>query len=153
MRGVGVLTWFVLVALICAPAGADDEQLNYYCNLRASELEQSASIVFAPSSAQLRTSANAFIDELAIIAADCPASILDIGGHTDNYGNEIANQRLSLLRADSVRQALVQRGVSLNRILTYGFGDAEPIASNETREGRAQNRRITLRFVQRNRTN
>jgi outer membrane protein OmpA-like peptidoglycan-associated protein len=67
---------------------------------------------------------------------------VEIGGHTDAVGSDAANDRLSQRRADSVRQWLVNKGVAPNRLRSVGYGESRPIATNETEEGRALNRRI-----------
>lgn len=67
---------------------------------------------------------------------------IEISGHTDNVGNKKDNQRLSQQRADAVRDYLVSKGIDASRIRTVGYGDEKPIASNDTPEGRQQNRRI-----------
>ncbi len=68
-----------------------------------------------------------------------------VEGHTDSVGRDAYNQKLSLRRADSVRQYLVKHGIPSNRITTEGFGESRPVASNDTADGRAQNRRVELR--------
>jgi outer membrane protein OmpA-like peptidoglycan-associated protein len=70
-----------------------------------------------------------------------------ITGHTDNVGSEKANQVLSLKRAQAVKNWLVKKGIASNRMRTVGKGENEPVASNETNEGRAENRRIEF-YVQ-----
>ena len=83
--------------------------------------------------------------QLAHIAAQlngCPAAHLAIGGYTDSSGDEGYNVGLSERRADSAREALVEAGVALERLSVHGYGDADPVASNATRTGRAQNRRV-----------
>ena len=67
-----------------------------------------------------------------------------IVGHTDNTGSDAFNDRLSVERADSVRDYLVARGVSAQRIATSGRGEREPVADNGTAAGRAQNRRVEI---------
>lgn len=67
---------------------------------------------------------------------------IEISGHTDNVGNKKDNKRLSQQRADAVRDYLVAKGIDASRIRTVGHGDERPIASNDTPEGRQQNRRI-----------
>lgn len=68
-----------------------------------------------------------------------------VDGHTDSVGSEAYNQRLSQRRADAVRQYLVQHGIPSGRVTSEGFGESRPVASNDTEDGRAQNRRVELR--------
>src|SRR3546814_17929576 len=68
-------------------------------------------------------------------------------GHTDSIGTEKYNQGLSERRAASVKAYLVSKGVDPNRIYTEGKGELQPVASNKTREGRAQHRRVELEVV------
>jgi outer membrane protein OmpA-like peptidoglycan-associated protein len=65
-----------------------------------------------------------------------------VSGHTDNLGNPKKNQALSEARAKSVRDYLMARGIDGSRIEAVGYGDQQPVASNDTEEGRQQNRRI-----------
>ena len=67
-----------------------------------------------------------------------------IGGYTDNVENPDTNKRLSQARADNVRLELIRLGVDASRIVANGYGDSHPIATNDTDEGRARNRRISL---------
>ncbi len=67
-----------------------------------------------------------------------------INGHTDNTGNDAINEPLSRNRAESVATFLQSRGVSSTRLSTFGYGSRQPIASNATVEGRAQNRRVEI---------
>jgi outer membrane protein OmpA-like peptidoglycan-associated protein len=86
----------------------------------------------------------ATIDHLADALKAHPAATIEIEGHTDSIGMPAANQRISLERADAVRSALVARGVAADRITTKGLGDEQPLASNDTAEGRAKNRRTEV---------
>jgi len=69
-----------------------------------------------------------------------------IEGHTDSKGTDEYNYNLSQLRAKKVALALVDMGIEKDRIITKGFGETAPIATNETEEGRAQNRRVDISF-------
>jgi outer membrane protein OmpA-like peptidoglycan-associated protein len=69
---------------------------------------------------------------------------MQIEGHTDSVGEAEYNQRLSENRADSVRNYLVSQGISANAVGTAGFGEAKPVASNDSPTGRQQNRRVEL---------
>ncbi len=73
-----------------------------------------------------------------------PNQRVTIVGHTDNVGGDTLNNRLSLERAASVREYLRMRGVDASRILVNGRGEAEPVASNDTATGRAENRRVEM---------
>src|SRR5690606_3758228 len=68
-------------------------------------------------------------------------------GHTDSIGAEAYNQKLSERRANSVKEYLVSKGVPADRIYTEGKGELQPVADNQTREGRAQNRRVEIEIV------
>jgi peptidoglycan-associated lipoprotein len=69
---------------------------------------------------------------------------LEIQGHTDSAGPASLNDRLGEERAETVRLFMNQHGVSLNRMNTISYGEKDPVASNKTRTGRAQNRRVLL---------
>jgi OmpA-OmpF porin, OOP family len=69
---------------------------------------------------------------------------VEVGGHTDNVGTPEANQRLSQERAQAVMAALVERGITADRLTAKGFGQTSPIADNRTEDGRARNRRVEL---------
>src|ERR1019366_5507849 len=73
-----------------------------------------------------------------------PTLHLSVEGHTDSVGGDEYNQELSEHRAQSVRDYFVQQGISAGTIEYRGFGKSEPIASNDTAEGRQQNRRVEL---------
>ena len=73
---------------------------------------------------------------------------VELGGHTDNLGDANANMLLSILRVNSVRDALVSRGIELARILTVGYGETRPIADNSTPDGRRANRRTEFLWLE-----
>lgn len=87
------------------------------------------------------------LDAVAQVLARWDRSFVDIYGHTDAVASDPYNQRLSQQRADAVAQYLQSRGVIAARVGTRGFGEAQPIVSNETEEGRATNRRVEIRIV------
>lgn len=83
-------------------------------------------------------------DKIASVLADYDKTIVHVVGHTDSIGAEAYNKRLSMDRADSVGTYMRRQGVKGNRILTYGAGESNPVASNDTEAGRRQNRRVEI---------
>lgn len=100
---------------------------------------------FETGSATLTSEAQAILDGVAEALVAHDTIRVQVTGHTDNTGGRALNQRLSRDRAESVRQYLVSKGVPEDRLTARGMGPDEPVASNRTAEGRAQNRRVELR--------
>jgi len=86
------------------------------------------------------------IKEFADFMKVHPEAKAEIAGYTDNRGSAEYNQKLSERRAYSVYKALIKNGVEAKRLIYVGYGEADPIASNETEEGRYKNRRIEARL-------
>jgi outer membrane protein OmpA-like peptidoglycan-associated protein len=72
---------------------------------------------------------------------------IEIGGHTDNVGNEADNTRLSQQRADAIRAYLIQKNIAADRVVAKGYGASMPVADNTTAEGRQANRRTVVRLL------
>ncbi|STZ77476.1 OmpA family protein [Bergeriella denitrificans] len=102
------------------------------------------SVTFATGSASLSGSAQSALAAAAQTLVQYPDTTITINGHTDNTGNDSINEPLSRNRALSVATYLQSRGVAVNRMTTAGYGSRQPIASNATAEGRAQNRRVEI---------
>lgn len=115
------------------------------CNQDFASLLSNASVRFRTSSAVIDGSSQTLLGELAEVAKKCPGQLV-IEGHTDNVGGDDPNQTLSLNRAQAVSEALASLGVAPSRLKSVGYGESQPIASNETPQGRAQNRRIAIRI-------
>ena len=92
----------------------------------------------------LQSSSQEQLNNVAAILKAYPDVHVRIGGYTDNKGNARANLKLSAARAKNVMDALVADGIDKSRLDSKGYGDAHPVASNDTEDGRAQNRRIAL---------
>jgi len=82
------------------------------------------------------------IDNLAQVMKDYPDLNVVIEGHTDSVGTAAYNKKLSQRRAEAVKKYMVEKGIDENRLKAQGFGEEKPIASNKTKEGRQQNRRV-----------
>jgi len=104
-------------------------------------------ISFEPGSATLDASGKAIMDDLADLLKTCGDLALEIGGHTDSQGREAMNQQLSQDRAQSVLDALRVRRVPTKSYSAKGYGEAQPIASNDTADGREENRRIEFKLL------
>jgi outer membrane protein OmpA-like peptidoglycan-associated protein/uncharacterized protein YidB (DUF937 family) len=98
---------------------------------------------FRTASAELPDGSAPLLQQAADKIKAMPAgTVIEIAGHTDNVGDEAANMTLSQQRADAVRQALVDDGVSPAMLVAKGYGETRPIAPNDTDDGRYRNRRI-----------
>ena len=103
-----------------------------------------AAQLFDPGNSVLKPTAHDVIAAVAQLIGSYPGSSVRIEGYTDAAGNNNANQKLSLDRAEAVKAALVLAGVQGTPLETAGLGKAKPIASNKTESGRAQNRRLEI---------
>ena len=104
-------------------------------------------ITFATDSAAVQPQFQPTLNEVASVLAEYPKTYLDIYGHTDSTGSEAYNQGLSDRRAQAVSTYLAARGIQTARLATKGFGEMQPIASNETEAGRQTNRRVEIKIA------
>ena len=131
---------------------------NYY-DKQAKELEKVAetrrtdngivttlksSLLFDSGSSQLKPAAIKNLNEIGDILKKYPENIVTVVGHADNRGAASLNQTLSEQRAQAVRKQLVARGIAADSLKAVGRGSLEPVASNDTDEGRSKNRRVEL---------
>lgn len=107
-------------------------------------LEVPADVSFATGSAALEPRLRPVLDAFASGLGQQPHMRVRVVGHTDSTGTDAINDPLSLRRAQSVRDYLADRGVAAERIETVGRGAREPVASNDSADGRAQNRRVEI---------
>jgi outer membrane receptor protein involved in Fe transport len=103
-------------------------------------------VTFETASAKLRPESTSILDGVAIRIQRCGCSHVDIRGYTDSVGKPEYNQKLSERRAKSVKDYLEAHGVAAGILSAQGFGEENPIDTNATKEGRAANRRVTVRF-------
>ena len=105
-------------------------------------------LTFDTNSASLRPESEEQLQNIASILKAYPNVRVKIGGYTDNTGDPEANLRLSQARANSVTAELMRLGISSNRLEAEGYGSQHPVADNSTEEGRARNRRISIRVTE-----
>lgn len=101
-------------------------------------------VLFDSGKATLQPGARTKLRELAGILAKYPRTIVTITGNTDSRGSDELNDRLAKERAQAVAEELIANGVTPERILTFGAGASNPVATNATPEGRQQNRRVDI---------
>jgi outer membrane protein OmpA-like peptidoglycan-associated protein len=101
-------------------------------------------LLFPTGSSTLTPGAVNQLTQLAGVLVKYPTNHLVISGHTDDTGSAATNNTLSQQRARSVQAVLLQNGVKNEQVLTQGFGESQPIASNKTKEGRSKNRRVEV---------
>ena len=94
--------------------------------------------------ATLKPDGKRLVDTAVKVMKDKSDLKVSVEGHTDSIGSEAYNQKLSERRAKAVRDYLVSQGIDASRITTRGFGKSKPVASNDTAEGRAENRRVEI---------
>lgn len=105
-------------------------------------------ILFETGSAALKAESTGQITNIVEILKAFPKVHLKIGGYTDNVGNPASNLSLSKARAESVVKSIISQGIDASRLTSEGYGDKHPVASNDTEEGRAKNRRVSARVTQ-----
>lgn len=102
---------------------------------------------FNTGNAVIKDVSNSSLNDLATLLLKKPEWKLQIAGHTDNVGNDQSNLILSKKRAEAIKAYLVSKGISADRLRALFFGETEPIASNDTEEGRQKNRRVEMTIV------
>lgn len=106
-------------------------------------------LTFATGSAAMASDAQSTVDRLSQTLTEFPAARIRINGHTDNIGNATFNEQLSYSRAETLRNALIARGIAPDRIEVMGSGANNPVADNSTEAGRQANRRTDIQVLNR----
>lgn len=107
-------------------------------------LNMPSNVTFDSSSSSLKPAGANTLTGVAMVLKEYPKTAVNIIGYTDSTGTRALNMTLSQQRADSVGSSLITQGVAANRIRTSGLGPDNPIASNNTESGKAQNRRVEI---------
>jgi len=110
-------------------------------------LNMPGNVTFATNSSDINASFYNVLNSVAIVLKKYDKTLIDVTGHTDSTGSDATNQKLSLDRASSVSRYLISQGTSSQRFLINGAGESQPIASNNTADGRAQNRRVEIKLT------
>jgi outer membrane protein OmpA-like peptidoglycan-associated protein len=135
------------------PAGSVEDDLIAFIEDPSRQVDKDTwftfdRLEFDTGKATIRPESMERIDAIAKIMAAYPNVHLKIGGYTDNTGDPAANMKLSQDRAEATMSALVDKGIAADRLEAEGYGEQHPKASNDTDEGRQQNRRIDVRVTQ-----
>jgi len=123
------------------------EQLNSILQTRDTArglIVSMSDVLFDTGQYSLKPGAREKLAKVAGLPLSYPGLNIEVGGYTDNVGGDAMNQKLSENRAGSVRDYLLQQGVSSSSVSSKGFGSTLPVASNDSSAGRQQNRRIEL---------
>jgi outer membrane protein OmpA-like peptidoglycan-associated protein len=110
----------------------------------AGEKIELRNIFFETASYALLPASTVELDKLVKLMTTNAKMRIEVGGHTDNVGNDAANQLLSEERANAVRDFLIAHGIEASRVVAKGYGETRPVATNDTDEGRALNRRTEI---------
>ena len=147
--GFGADARFTIVVEEIIPEPVIDNQPDAKeCETEISTLLDENQILFAPSSAVIESASVKTINKIVTILNRCKHAKFEIGGHTDSQGREEMNLNLSQHRADAVLDSLLARNMLLGEITAVGYGETQPIADNETEEGRQENRRIAFKLLE-----
>lgn len=110
-------------------------------------LNMPSNITFATDSASIQSAFYQTLNSVALVLQRYNQTLVDVYGHTDSTGNFDYNMQLSRERASSVANYLISQGANPNRFSIIGQGPTQPIATNDTAAGRAQNRRVEIRLA------
>lgn len=113
----------------------------------ASKVTYAADAFFDFDKSVLKPEGKAKLDDLVGKVKAINLEVIIAVGHTDSTGTDSYNQKLSVKRADAVKEYLVGKGIEKNRVYTEGKGELQPVADNKTKEGQAKNRRVEIEVV------
>lgn len=129
------------------PKEKNPYMINYTITVTPPRYFTLDNVNFDSGKSSLRSESFKSLNELVNYLKLKPKLVIEIAGHTDNIGNSADNLKLSQDRANMVKAYLLKKGVQASRVKAQGYGDTEPISSNDTPEGRQQNRRTEVRIL------
>lgn len=130
--------------LAAAKVAADVETITDANGLTAIKVTLGSSLLFPTNGTSLSAASKTSLSDFAVSMRDFENTDIAVLGHTDNTGTAQINERISLQRAEAVSSYLQSKGISASRIRTEGMSFNQPVASNDTAEGRARNRRVEI---------
>ena len=110
-------------------------------------LNMPGNVTFQTNSADINASFYPVLNSVALVLKEFDKTVVDVAGHADSTGPDDKNLELSQRRAGSVSSYMAAQAVNTQRLITVGYGETRPIASNDTPEGRQQNRRVEITLV------
>jgi outer membrane protein OmpA-like peptidoglycan-associated protein len=116
--------------------------------VRRDRIELKQQVHFAPAKSRILRNSDELLRQVARAMKDAPAVQIRIEGHTDNVGDRASNLKLSQSRAEAVKKFLIKQGVRPRQMVAVGYGSKRPLASNRTRAGKAANRRVEFRMIE-----
>ncbi len=134
-------------AAAAAPAPAASAPAPAAPAAAAAKVTYAADAFFDFDKAVLKADGKAKLDDLVSKVKAINLEVIIAVGHADSTGPDAYNQKLSVRRSEAVKAYLVSKGIEANRVYTEGKGEAQPVADNKTREGRAKNRRVEIEVV------
>lgn len=131
-------------------AGSADKPTEL--NIKLNPIEKSVFVIlrnvfFDTDKSELKSTSEAELEKLVDFLTKNPSLRIELGGHTDDQGDEVYNQKLSENRAKAVVQYLIEKGIDAGRLTAVGYGESRPNESNETEAGRAANRRTEFKVL------
>ncbi|MDR0565148.1 MAG: OmpA family protein [Azoarcus sp.] len=139
-----------LLAAGCKSLGLSDEQITalkdagFHKEEEGWELDFEGLLLFESNASELTPHSRETIVRTVKLLKDIGIGQVRVEGYADNTGNKAHNEKLSLARAEAVAQEIERAGLPRSNITVKGFGAANPVGNNKTREGRAQNRRVAI---------
>ncbi len=146
-RGRGILVTENITVENNAAISTPQQSLEFAIHSLQGELDSLApqvrdNVLFNSGTARLTSDAELTLNQIVEVLQRYPDMRVEVEGHTDNVGRELVNEKLSIDRAESVRQYLVSQTIDASRLIAVGYGSRLPLVANDTSEGRKRNRRV-----------